>query len=169
MPKPRKVKKFNFRLQTLLELRRQEEDQKKRVVGSLLSEINQQQAQALELAGLIRAEGQKYKEQLESGKVDLEWTGHYFRYVNQVQRAIALRVEKVAQVQQQLAAARAELVQAARRTKILDKLRDKQWERYRHELNRLENQETDEVATREYIRGQRQSIQESAESGVRSQ
>jgi len=43
------MKKFRFRLQPLLRLRKQQEDQKKRVVGALLTQINDLQKQALEL------------------------------------------------------------------------------------------------------------------------
>jgi flagellar protein FliJ len=146
------MKKFRFRLQTLLKLRQQQEDQKQRVVGALLTELNEQQRQALEMAAAVRAEGDRLREQHARGAIDLEWASHYRRYVTYMQQAINKRIEAVAQIQQRLARARQELAEAAKQTKILEKLRDRRKNRYDLELRRQDQREQDEIATRNFIR-----------------
>lgn len=146
------MKKFRFRLQPLLALKKQREDEKKRVVGGLLSEINQQQQEALGMAQAIKAEGEKLKRQHEQGQIDLEWMGHYRIYVQHLQSAITRRIAKVAQIQQRLAVAREELAQAAKEAKILKKLKEKQKQRYEEQLRRREAIEQDEIAKNLYRR-----------------
>ena len=52
------MKKYKFRLDPVLKLRRQVEDQKKRAVGLLMTEINDLQNQALEMNNAIKDEGE---------------------------------------------------------------------------------------------------------------
>ena len=146
------MKKFRFRLQSLLVLKKQRENEKKRVVGNLLSEIHQQQQEALEMAQAIKTEGEKLKQQHDQKQIDLEWMGHYQIYVQHLQLSISKRITKIAQIQQQLAAAREELAQAAKEAKILEKLKEKQKQRYEEQLRRRETIEQDEIATNLYRR-----------------
>ena len=146
------MKKFRFRLEPLLRLRRQQEEQKKRAVGVLIREISEQQRQALQMATAVRQEGENLKHQYAQGRVDLDWAGHYRRYVSHMQMAINQRIEAVTQIQQRLQLARQELAEAAKNTKVLDKLKEKRRQRYDHELGREETRELDEVAAQGYVR-----------------
>jgi len=146
------MKKFRFRLQPLLALKKQREDEKKRVVGDLLSEINQHQQEALEMAGAIKSEGEKLKQQHQQRRIDLEWMGHYRIYVQHLQTAISKRIAMVAQIQQRLTEAREELAQAAKEAKILEKLKEKQQQQHEKQLRRRETIEQDEIATNLYRR-----------------
>ncbi len=146
------MKKFKFRLQNLLQLRRQQEDQKKQAVGALLAQIHEQQRQSLEMAAAIRKEGEKLKRQYQEGKVDLNWVGHYRLYVTHLQNAINERIKNVAQIQVKLNAARQELVEAAKQTKVLEKLREKQKQRYDKQIRRREGQQQDEISASGYLR-----------------
>ena len=146
------MKKFKFRLESLLKLRQQNEDEKKRAVGLLLSEIHEQQRQALEMDAQLQQEGDLLKEQYLQGSVDLDWVGHYRRYVTSVQNAINQRIANVAKVQGNLNHARSELTQAARQKKILEKLKEKKQKRYDAEIRRQELLAGDEMATQRYLR-----------------
>ena len=146
------MKQFRFRLQPLLRLRKQQEDQKKRAVGALLSQIHDLQRQALELAEAIKAEGETLKQQYEQGNVDLNWVSHYRRYVTSVQRAIAERIQTATNVQEKLHQARRDLAEAAKQTKILEKLKERQQKQYEREWQRNENRELDEIGTKVFLR-----------------
>ena len=146
------MKKFKFRLENLLRLRRQEEDQKKQVVGLLMSEIQEQQRQALEMAAAIQKEGQKLKQQYQERVVNLDWVGHYRIYVMHLQQAINERIKKVSEIQEKLKLARQELVQAAQQTRILEKLKERRQERYDRLYQRRETEHQDEISTSAYVR-----------------
>ena len=154
------MKKFNFRLQSLLRLRKQQEDDKKRVVGNLLTQINEQQQQALQMSQSIKTQGEKLKEQYASGCVDLDWVSHYYRFVSHTRMAINQRILNVTEIQKKLTVARRELAEAAKQTKILDKLKEKQRKRYDRKLKLLENAQTDEIGANTFTwnRKQKQEI-----------
>jgi flagellar protein FliJ len=162
------MKKFRFRLQPVLDLRELEEDQKKRVVGRLVQDISEQQQAALTLAAQMRDEGRKLREQLERGKVDLEWTGHYFRYVQSMHQAINQRIAAVAQIQKKLTGARQDLAEAAKKTKILGKLKEHQKRRYDLALRRMETREMDEIGTNGYLRNRAEGTRPANDRGPKT-
>ena len=100
------MKKFKFRLETLLKLRQQDEDEKKKAVGQLLSEIHEQQREALEMDAQLQQEGDLLKEQYLQGNVDLDWVSHYRGFVTSVQNAINKRIGNVTKIQGNLNLAR---------------------------------------------------------------
>ena len=101
------------------------------------------------LSGRIAvSEGEKLKEQYRQGAVDLDWVGHYRRYVSHMQQAISKRIETVTQIQQRLLEARQKLAEAAQQTKILEKLKDKRQSRYETELGKQQQREEDELGVK---------------------
>ena len=139
------MKKFRYRLQPVLKLRQQQEQQKKRAVGILIAQINEQQQQALAFQKILLQEGQKVRQLYVQEHVDVDWISHYRRYVMSVHQAIKHRIDNVARIQQRLAQARQELSQAAKQTKILEKLREKKKKRFDWERKRAENYQQDEI------------------------
>lgn len=146
------MKKFRFRLETVLKLRRLAEDEKKRVVGELLSEIHRRQQEAVELDASASVVGQQLKERNGAGRIDLTWLGNYESYVSHVRGSIAEIIESVVELQQKLTGARQELAEAAKGARIIEKLKEKRKEQYDHHLSRAEAREQDEVATKNFIR-----------------
>ena len=145
------MKKFQFRLQTVLKIRQQEQDQKKRRVGSLISQINEHQRQALEMAEDADEQG-RILQQYIKGSVNVNWVANYHRYVSYLQQAIAGKIDAVTQVQKQLHQARQDLAEAAKQTKVLEKLKEKLNNRYQSRLNKLQHQQTDEIGTNIFLR-----------------
>ncbi|MCK4628817.1 MAG: flagellar export protein FliJ [Sedimentisphaerales bacterium] len=138
------MKKFEFRLQTVLKLRQQQEDQKKRVVGSFLAEINELQREAVEMAQAVSEQGQVLQRYI-NGDVDVNWITYYHGYVTNMRRSISEKIEEVARVQQKLIQARQELTEAARKTRILEKFKEKLMERHDRQLKKIEAREMDEI------------------------
>ncbi|MBI9017101.1 MAG: flagellar export protein FliJ [Phycisphaerae bacterium] len=146
------MKKFQYRLEPLLKLRKQLEDQKKRAVGELLSDINKQQQQALDMADQITRQSSTLRDQFASGTVDVQWISYYQGYVTNVRRSINTKIENVKHTQQKLHGARVELAEAAKQTKILEKLKENQLNTHTAELNKQETADLDEIATGKYCR-----------------
>ncbi len=146
------MKKFKFRLETLLKIRQFEEDHKKRHVGSLVTEINRQQREALKLGRSLQEEGQILKEQYLTGDLDLQRISHYRSFVTAVHQAIGKRVDAVTQIQGQLSQARTELRNARKETKTLEMLKDRQLERYNRDLQKRQAGQQDEVSANQHRR-----------------
>jgi len=79
------------------------------------------------------------------GAVDIDWITYYHGYVANLQRSIAEKINEVAKVQQKLIQARRELTEAARQTRILEKLKEKLMERHDRQLKKMEAREIDEI------------------------
>ena len=146
------MKKFRFRLQPVLRLRQQQQDQKKRRVAELIDQVNTEQNHALALAQGMQTEGETLKQQYLAGKIDLAWVAQYRRFVTATQQAINERIRRVGVIQHDLQRARLDLSEAAKQTKILEKLREKQKKRYQAALDRIEVSQIDDIATRAYTR-----------------
>ena len=146
------MKKFRFRLQPVLRLRQQQQDQKKRRVTDLIEQVNAEQNHALALAQGLQVEGETLKQQYLGGKVDLAWVAQYRRFVTATQQAINERIRRVGVIQGDLQRARLELTEAAKQTKILEKLREKQKKRHQEAFDRTEISQIDDIATRAYAR-----------------
>ena len=146
------MKKFKFRLETLLRMKQFEEDRKKRNVGSLVSEINHHQQEALHLGQSLQQEGRVLKEQYLTGNIDMQRISHYRTYVTAVHQDIGKRVESVARIQGNLSEARAELRDAMKETKTLETLKDRKIEKYNRRFKKIEAGEQDEISANQHRR-----------------
>lgn len=149
------MKKFSFRLEPVLRLRKLQEDQKKRAVGSLQGQIALRQRETLTLAAEMRREGQDLKQQFARGHVDVAMIAFYQSYVSSLQRSINEKITSVGEIQQKLAMARGELTIAARDRRIIEKLKEKQRERYASDLAYQEKLQQDEAGNNLYFRNVR--------------
>lgn len=133
-------------------MKKQAEEEKKRIVGSLTSEINTYQQQALEINQMIIEQGNVLKQKLSCGDVDTGWITYYQRYVTDMRREISRKIQKVAEIQKKLQRARIELANAAKETKMLEKLKEKQYNEFMANIELKEKKELDEIGGQLYIR-----------------
>ena len=87
------------------------------------------------------------KEHFAFGQIDVKRIGYYQGFVGAIQRQVAQKIAVVTEIQKKLTGARAELAQAARQTKIMEKLKEKQKQRFDYQLRRQETNEMDELAS----------------------
>ncbi len=145
------MKKFKFRLEPVLRMKKQAEDEKKRIVGELQSKINAQQQQALEINRTILQQGAELKKMFQQGKIDTGWITYYQGFVTDMRQEIARKIQSVAETQKELHLARNALAMAAKETKTLEKLKDKQYQKYKEHLEKLEKKEQDEIANQVFL------------------
>ncbi|MBN2063925.1 MAG: flagellar export protein FliJ [Sedimentisphaerales bacterium] len=146
------MKKFEFRLETVLRMKRQIEDEKKRVVGELMAQINKQQQEALEINQTIIQQGNVLKAKFQKGEVDTAWIAYYQSFVTDMRREIARKIASVTEIQKKLTLARQELANAAKETKTLEKLKERQLKEYTHHIESVEKKELDEIGTQMFMR-----------------
>ena len=80
-----------------------------------------------------------------TGVLDMSFLAAHRRFTGSVQRKAVAIVQKMALVQREIDAARAALSEAAKQRKIIDKLREKQLERWKAQRSRAENEELDDI------------------------
>lgn len=144
--------RFEFRLESLLTVRRNTEQEKLRKFAKAQQDVAAQKRMIEQTRDQIVAENRALSGRELTGKLDMAYIAHEKRYVGNLQVKILLGLQKLAAMEQVVAAARAELLEAARQRKVIEKLREKQLARWRAELDRKENAQMDEIGTQLTIR-----------------
>jgi flagellar FliJ protein len=145
------AKRFVFRLETLLKLRRQREDRQKRVVAERLrqiarvrNEIGLLERQIAEQVGAMRIDAGRPSLDVQSLARGRHWLSHLQRGRLDADGHLRLLETRLAQE-------RAVLAHAAKEKKVLEKLKERQRLRYATELGRREQAEGDELSTVRFV------------------
>lgn len=144
--------RFVFRLEALLTHRQQVEKDKQRRVAEIQQEIQAIVRSIQETQTRIREENRTLGAKELTGTLDMQYIAHEKRFVGALQVKIVLAMQKMAGLQKVLAGARAELLAAARARKVIEKLKEKQFQRWRMEQERKEAAAMDEIATQLALR-----------------
>jgi flagellar protein FliJ len=139
--------KFEFRLEALLEHRRAIEKEHQRKVAGIQQQIHALTRQIRDAQLRIALENKKLSGEQLVGKLDMAYIANEKRFVGNLHMHIALTMQKLAGVEQTLAAARVELLEAAKARKVMEKLKEKQFARWRLEQDRKESAAMDEIGT----------------------
>jgi flagellar FliJ protein len=137
--------RFNFALEPLLEARRRLEQDRQRVVAQI-------ERERLQLEGSLRRQQLALQEDRRSLQVAL--TGRIDTQILRMQASSSLALTRKAQrivlelagVHRRLEAARGELVEASRRRRVVERLRERRFERWKAALDKAETAALDELA-----------------------
>lgn len=137
--------RFEFKLEGVLRHRLNVERGRQR-------ELALAQAQMQRLEGALRALDVAAREATDDlrsnqlfGRLDMGFIAAHRRFVAAMQQKAMAVVKEMAALQPQLDAARVALAEAAKQRKIIEKLKEKQQERWRAEISRKEAEELDEI------------------------
>lgn len=145
------MKKFSFSLQTVLELKRRREE-------ALLEELGRcQRAVAEAEAALASLRGERRRVQRElarllTGQVVVTRVREARDYLVGLDGETARQVERVRRRREEVDDCRRRVVVAAQERKVLERLRDRQWDAYLEAFSRQEQAFLDEIATQGYAR-----------------
>ena len=144
--------KFIFRLESLLDHRKQIEKEHHRRVGEIQQQIQKLVNEIHAAEERISTENGALASEKLVGKLDMQYISHEKRFVGNLHMKIVMTMQHIARIEQLLAAARAELLAAARARKVIEKLREKQFRRWREEQDRKDSALMDEIGTQTAIR-----------------
>jgi flagellar protein FliJ len=145
------MKKYKFRLQRILEVRKHIEEEKKGVLATEQTELQRRHdlKNTLEDAQkkilLEQAEQQK-------GLLDIEAIGRYHSFNNMLKTAIKQAGTSIENQVQNVKGATLILVEASRDKKVLENLNEKDRFKYLKELDKAEGQELDEMGLQQFHR-----------------
>ena len=142
------MKRFAFRLQKLLDLRRAVVGGRRQELGEGLAHQAEAEERADELAAASREERAGLRRLTSAGWLDIDAVIRERRYAGQLDVELAVARKEVAVVEQEVDRRRATLLEARRKSRVLEKLRDRRRTRYQQAASRAEQQELDDVAGR---------------------
>lgn len=142
------MKRFAFRLEKLLRLRSQQTDQAKRAFGVALAQEAEAERALLEARETLAARLAQVGQRERAGLSAFEF-GNLRSYVKFLDRQVEEAAGRLATAREQTAVRRAQLLEARRRERALEKLKERRQEAYTLEALREEQKELDEFGDRQ--------------------
>lgn len=140
------ARRFHFRLQTLLEVRALREREAKRAFAARqaaiarLDELNRQTSTEIESQQAALLAG------MQTGTLDLLAMQRGRAWIAHLRKTITQRLQQRAEMVASLESLRAAWTAARTQLRIVEKLRERRWARYRRDRQRREQTEADELA-----------------------
>ena len=142
---------FSFRFETLLRMRKQREDEKKRLVAARLRKIAEVRRRQDQLLGAIDEQTRTLRESLRDCRVDvdqLRWGRHWLSHLRR--GVLEAEAELTAQ-RAVLAQERAVLVGARKDKEVLARLRERRRDAFLADAARREQIESDDLSSTRYV------------------
>jgi flagellar FliJ protein len=137
--------KFVFQLEGVLRHRKTLEEQRQRELGVAQTELSKMQAELRSMDEAAKGVSTDVRDNRLTGTLDMAFLAAHRRYVLAMQRKAVALAQRMALQQQAVDAARRQLAEAAKQRKIIEKLRERQFERWRADAALKASAELDEV------------------------
>ena len=149
------MKRFSFRLERVLELKRQVEKRKKQELAQELQQELSLQRHRRRLSSQIERYYHELRKLQRGSFKPAETQGYYSHvfFLERKRREVGTHLQRQ---QRQVVTKRAELVSASRERRLLESVRERRLQEYRKELKRAEAAFLDEMATTRYLWRQRE-------------
>jgi flagellar FliJ protein len=145
------MKKFRFKLETVLNVKEKREEQLKHELLRL-NGLKQEQEKILKETKDKRAYIVNEKCGESAGRTDVQTLLFYDQHIEVLLSKIDNTMEKIGELERRVETKRAEVVEASREKKVYEKLKEKQFEVFRKMVIFNEQQVLDEVAVSKYNR-----------------
>ena len=142
---------FYFKLQTVLTQRELIEQQRKRDLALCLKQRNDLYTELRSMQQTITDSKQQMRDSL-VGSVNLQDVGQFARFSGQTTSHAYAIVKRIAMAEKQANEARDSLREATRSRKVIEILRDRQYQQWRQQHERRELAQLDETAIQQHRR-----------------
>ncbi|HQO01057.1 MAG TPA: flagellar export protein FliJ [Spirochaetota bacterium] len=153
------MKRYQFKLQKLLDIRETREKEVKNELAALLNIQNAERMKQEEYRRKIAVEREKFTFKLKSGKFTYSESAMFERYVDFANKVIDAAQDRIDSMEGEISRVRLKLVEASREKKVVERLKERQWEEYQYEVNREIAKENDDANQKLYVRKMLQSMQ----------
>lgn len=137
--------KFNFRLQSVLNVKNQQEDNLKNELGKAVQKLEAEKHKLRRLEGELSDLVHEFNEKTK--KTTVHALIEFNEYMSLLNSKIKLQKENVNKAVKNVDKVREELVKAVKERQILDKYKEKKLEEYLQEQKRLEQLTNDEIVS----------------------
>lgn len=152
------MKKFNFRLQKVMQVK--EEVEKQKMLD--LADAKRFVAEEEKRLGHLQSQDEAYRETIERRKtaerINPMEMDLYYRYLRKLGDEIDLQNGRVQDARDKMEKRRQVLLNASKERKVLEKLREKKYTAFRAEVTKKEQNFIDDVATVNHVRGKKEAL-----------
>jgi len=139
------VKKFKFKFEPLLKLRKMREEQQKILLAEAVANVQQLQQQIEQIDRNSNVQSRSMFNKL-AGSVQVEPILQDRQYLNYLHLLRTKHQKQLDKAQQAFDEARLQLAEARKQTEIMAKLKERAWQQYMRQYDRYQQQELDEQA-----------------------
>lgn len=137
--------RFVFQLEGVLRYRKNREQERQRELAVVQAQMAKLQAELTALDQSVRRANEDMRQNHLTGPIDLALLAAHRRFLGATQQRAMELVQRMALVQRQVDEARRALAASAKDRKVIEKLRERQHERWAADLTRKETAELDEI------------------------
>lgn len=137
--------RFVFNLDGVLRQRKRIEQEKQRAMAEKQAVLVELQNALRQMQETVESSNADIRQNRLVGRLDMAFITAHRRFLASMQRQSLSLAQKIALAQRAVEDARAELIEAAKQRKAIEKLREKQFERWRAERARREQAQLDEI------------------------
>jgi len=137
--------KFVFKLEGVLRQRKHIEQQKQRELAQKQRQLVEVRTHLRQLQEKVQQANQDVRTNRLVGRLDMQFLAAHRRFLAGMQRQGVEIMQRIALAQRAADEAQAALADAARQRKVIEKLREKQFARWRAEMERRELAQLDEI------------------------
>ena len=145
------MKKYSFRLQTVLEMREKKIEDKRREMAKVIAQLNEEYEKLEELV----SKRERSKSSLENiyegrGELDILEITNYKDYLGKIASDLITKGEVIKQIRNTLRFKQLEVTEAYKEVKVLEKLKETQETKFYQHYQYVEAKEIDDMATTRY-------------------
>jgi flagellar protein FliJ len=148
------MKKFRFKLQKLLDLRQAQEKVVKNELAKLIHIQNIEKNRQNELRQRISEEKTALRKRMQDESFSYKEIFVYERFKDASFKAINIAERKIQEMEPEIQRVREKLVEASRERKVVEKLKEREFEEYMYEVNRELAKENDDFNQKLYHKKQ---------------
>jgi flagellar FliJ protein len=137
--------RFAFKLEPVLRHRKMVEEQHQRELARLAGQLRQLQEELKALDAQAKAVADDVRSHHASGPLNMEFLMSHRRYVAAMQDRALRLVQRMSVLQRQIDEARVALVEASKRRKSIEKLKERQHQRWLDDQSLRQVKELDEI------------------------
>lgn len=146
------MKRFEFRLQKLLNIRKTEEKGVQAELAKLVSIQNAERLRKEEYQNRMIKEQESIRKKLITSECSYNEASNYARFVDFVERIKLHSDKEITNMEPEINEVRERLIEASRNVKIVERLKAKKWKEHLEEYNREIAKENDETNQKIFMR-----------------
>ena len=141
------MKKFKFKLQSLMNLRERREEEAKKNYRESLKKINDEENKLLEMKTELKKFESEYQKTI---SINPELMSQFYLYYEKLEHNVIEQREQVALAKQEMEINKKNLIEARKERKKIEKIKENELERYLDEVKKAEQKFIDEIATQKF-------------------
>ena len=147
------MKKFRFKLETLLGVTRRKKEDAERLFAEATRKLEEERARLVDLLQEMQRVRAEYTEQTKEGKrISVGRLMTYTSYVNWKREQIEAQQQAIMQAQAERQKRLKELLELMSKLKSIEQLKEKRWQQYKEEVLFEESKQLDEIGLQLYMR-----------------